>query len=66
MTSLAKTAEDYFLEDSAWIVDKVRDVQESQQPEVIMDRLMSFNGENHSVNASILPLVPYSPFGSNK
>jgi len=54
---IGKTAEEYFLEDSAWIVDKVRDVQESQQPEVVMDRAMSFNGENHSVNATILPLV---------
>ena len=33
---IGRTAEEYFLEDSAWIVDKVRDVQESQQPEVIM------------------------------
>ena len=54
---IGRTAEEYFLEDSAWIVDKVRDVQESQQPEVIMDRPMSFNSEKHSVNATILPLV---------
>ncbi len=54
---IGKTAEEYFLEDSSWVVDKVRDVRESQQPEVVMDRAMSFNGENHSVNATILPLV---------
>jgi len=54
---IGKQAGDYFVEDNAWIMDKVRAVQETQQSEVMMDRPMVFNEERKSVNATVLPLT---------
>ena len=54
---IGKAAGDYFDEDNAWIMDKVRAVQETQQSEVMMDRPMVFNGEKKAVNATVLPLI---------
>ena len=54
---IGKIAADYFIDGNAWIMDKVRSVQETQQSEVMMDRPVSFTGESQSVNATVLPLM---------
>jgi len=54
---LGKIAADYFVGDNAWIMEKVKSVQETQQSEVMMDRPVSFRGESQSINATVLPLI---------
>ncbi|MEK7216999.1 MAG: GAF domain-containing protein [Chloroflexota bacterium] len=54
---LGLPAQEYFGDANAWIVEKVRGVQETQSVEVMMDRPMTFAGQKHSVNATVLPLV---------
>ena len=54
---LGKIASDYFVDDNAWIMEKVKFVQDTQQSEVMMDRPVNFKGESQSVNATVLPLI---------
>lgn len=54
---IGKAAQDCFVDDNAWIVDKVRSVQQTQRSEVVIDRPLMFAGEKHSVNATVLPLI---------
>ena len=54
---IGKVAIDYFVDDNAWIMEKVKVVQETQTSEVVMDRPMSFRGEPQSVNATVMPLI---------
>jgi adenylate cyclase len=54
---LNKAADDFFVEENAWIMEKVQSVQETQESEVSMDRPVKFRGEIQSVNATILPLI---------
>ena len=54
---IGKLAADYFIDANAWIMEKVKSVQETQQSEVMMDRPVSFKGESQSVNATVLPLI---------
>ncbi len=54
---IGKMATDYFIDANAWIMEKVKSVQETQQSEVMMDRPVSFKGESQSVNATVLPLI---------
>lgn len=54
---LRRTAEDFFSGANAWIFDKIRQVEASSKPDVIMDAEVAF-GDNHiSVNLTFLPLV---------
>jgi adenylate cyclase len=54
---IGKAAKDYFVDDNAWVMDKVQSVQETQRSEVMMDRPLLVKGEKHSVNATVLPLI---------
>ena len=54
---IGEIAIDYFVDDNAWIMEKVKGVQETQTSEVVMDRPMSFRGETQSVNATVMPLI---------
>ncbi len=54
---IGHVAADYFAGDNAWIMEKVKGVQETQTSEIVMDRPMSFRGETQSVNATVLPLI---------
>ncbi len=54
---IGEIAIDYFIDDNAWIMEKVKVVQETQTSEVVMDRPMSFRGETQSVNATVMPLI---------
>lgn len=51
------TAEEFFVDDNAWIMEKVQKVEEDQEPEVIVDGELNFNDEKLSVNVNVLPLV---------
>ena len=54
---IGRVATEYFTDDNAWIMEKVKGVQETQTSEVVIDRPMSFRGETQSVNATVLPLT---------
>ena len=54
---IGHAAAEYFVDDNAWIMGKVKGVKETQKTEVVVDRPVSFRGETQSVNATILPLT---------
>jgi adenylate cyclase len=54
---LGKKAEDFFTGANAWLMDRVRKVEESQESDVIMDAELEFDGQKVSANVSFLPLV---------
>ncbi|MFA6316977.1 MAG: adenylate/guanylate cyclase domain-containing protein, partial [Elusimicrobiota bacterium] len=47
----------YFTDGASWIVDKVRRVEETQQPDVTMDAELSFDHAKVSANVTVLPLT---------
>ncbi|MFH1081418.1 MAG: GAF domain-containing protein [Pseudomonadota bacterium] len=50
-------AGDFFMGANAWIIEKIRHVEGSGKPEVIMDAEVAFGERRISVNLTILPLV---------
>ena len=52
-----KKANDFFIESNQWIMDKVKQVEESQNTELFMDAELQFGDETLSVNVTILPLI---------
>ncbi len=54
---IGKSAKDYFVEPNKWVYDKIKQVEASQQPEIVVDGQLECGGNKLSVNASILPLM---------
>ena len=54
---LKRTAGDFFIGPNAWIIEKIRHVEESGRPDVVMDAEVSSEGNRISANLTILPLV---------
>ena len=54
---LKRKAADFFTGANAWIIEKIRHVEESGKPDVIMDAEAEFAGTRISVNLTLLPLV---------
>lgn len=54
---LGTSCEEFFVGPNEWIMDKVRKVEETQEPEVIMDGEMEFEEKKLSVNVNVLPLL---------
>ena len=54
---LGKKAEDFFTGANAWLMDRVRKVEESQESDVVMDAELEFDGQKISSNVNFLPLV---------
>jgi len=54
---LGKPAEEFFTGPNAWVMDRVKKVEESQEQDVLMDAGLEFNGDKISANVSFLPLV---------
>ena len=54
---LRRKAEEFFSGANRWIIEKVRMVEGSGKPEVIMDAEAAFGGDRISVNLTFLPLV---------
>jgi adenylate cyclase len=50
-------AEDFFAGANAWVLDKLRRVQETQAADVSMDAELLFGGDTLSVNVNVLPLL---------
>ena len=54
---LEKQAEEFFTGPNAWVMEKVKRVDEAQAADISMDAEMEFGGEKLSVNVTVLPLV---------
>ena len=54
---LKRRAEDFFTGANSWISEKIRHVEGSGRPDVIMDAEAEFGGTRISVNLTLLPLV---------
>jgi adenylate cyclase len=54
---LRRAAADFFCGSNAWILEKIRHVEETGKPDIIMDAEAAFGGTRISVNLTILPLV---------
>jgi len=55
---LGISAEEFFVDENLWIMDKVRKVDETQEAEVIVDGALKFDEEETlSVNVNVLPLI---------
>ncbi len=52
-----RRAEDFFKGPNAWIMDKIKRVEETQKTEVTMDAEIEFGSEKISVNLTVLPLI---------
>ena len=50
-------AKDFFSGANAWILDKLKRVEETQQLDLTMDAEMELAGERRSVNVTVMPLI---------
>lgn len=54
---LEQHSKDFFIGANAWVLDKVKRVEETQVSDITMDAELEFGGERISVNLTVLPLV---------
>lgn len=54
---IGKTAEEFFTGKNAWIMDKIKKVDDSQESDISMDAELSFGDETTSANVTVLPLI---------
>ena len=52
-----RPAKDFFIGPNAWILEKLKRVEETQSSDVTIDAEMEFGGEMRSVNTTLMPLV---------
>ncbi len=52
-----KPVNEFFAGPNAWVLDKLRRVEETQSAEITMDGEFEFGGEKISVNVTLLPLL---------
>lgn len=54
---VGKTAEEFFVDKNAWILERIEKVEETHESELSMDAEMQFGEEPLSVNTTVLPLI---------
>jgi adenylate cyclase len=54
---LGRKAEDFFTGPNAWIMEKIKEVGETQTTEYTMDEEIEFGGKTKSINLTVLPLI---------
>jgi adenylate cyclase len=52
-----KTAAEFFTGPNAWIVDKIKSVEETLQSEITMDAQLNLDKDKVSINLTVLPLM---------
>ncbi|NOQ35202.1 MAG: GAF domain-containing protein [Methylococcaceae bacterium] len=52
-----KQADDFFMDQNAWVMDRIRLVEESQEPETVMDATLRFHETKISINLTVMPLM---------
>ena len=50
-------ADEFFSGDNDWLVERIENVQEQREPQILVDVNAVFGGEEKSINANILPLT---------
>ena len=53
---IGKLAVEFFTDKNAWILEKIARVTETSESDIVMDSEMRFDGEEVSVNLTVLPL----------
>lgn len=53
---LEKPAEEFFVDENAWVMERIKRVEEEQESEALMDASLRAGEEDLSVNATIAPL----------
>lgn len=51
------SADEFLVDENIWLMERVHKVDETQEPEVIIDGELQFNDEKLSVNVNVLPLI---------
>jgi adenylate cyclase len=54
---LEKKSDEFFVDKNAWVMEKVKKVEESQVSDISMDAEIEFGEETLSVNLTVLPLI---------
>ena len=54
--AVGKTAEALFGPDNAWVIEKIRKLDYSSPPDIVIDAELRLSGDSVSVNSTILPL----------
>lgn len=54
---IGEKAEDFFSGSNAWVMEKVKKVEDTQKQEIFMDATLEFGEQSLSVNLTILPLI---------
>ncbi|MFC1673575.1 GAF domain-containing protein [Pseudomonadota bacterium] len=54
---IGKTAEEFFTDKNAWVMDKIKKVDEELIADISMDAEMSFGEDTTSANVTVLPLI---------
>jgi len=54
---IGKTADEFFVDENAWVMEKIKKVDESQVSDISMDAEMRFGEERTSANVTVLPLL---------
>ena len=52
---LEKKADEFFTDANAWVLDRIRRVEETQEADILMDAEVTFADETMSVNLTVLP-----------
>ena len=54
---IGQKAEEFFTDKNAWILEKIARVTETSESDIVMDSEMNFDGEDLSINLTVLPLL---------
>ncbi len=54
---VGKSAESFFVDDNAWVIDRLAKVREEREQDIFVDAELKFGGETISSNLTFLPLV---------
>ena len=50
-------ADEFLVDENLWLMERVHKVDQTQEPEIIVDGELNFGDEKLSVNANVLPLI---------
>jgi adenylate cyclase len=54
---IKRSAEEFFTDKNAWVLEKIARVTETSESEIVMDSEMNFDDEDMSLNVTVLPLL---------
>jgi len=63
---LHRNAKDYFVGPNAWVLERIKVVEETLHPDLTMDAELTIGTEQVSVNVTVLPLMSVAEKGARK